>query len=379
MPRKVLHIITGLSDGGAEAVLTRLCLNSQEAKHVVISLTDEGKYGLQLSQSGVPVHCLGMNAGRPSLFKFFKLIRLIRVEKPDLVQTWMYHADFFGGLASRLAGVKQVFWGIRRSTLEKDKASRLTVLIARLCAYLSRVVPQKIICCAHEALEVHASLGYQRSKMLVISNGYDLSHFRPNVVAGQKIRDEFGIEVDQFLLGMVGRYDPVKDHGNLLDALALVKKEGFKVRCILVGRGLSADNAFLFDKIITLGLKDSVFLAGARVDIPAIMNALDLHVLASSSEGFPNVLAEAMACGTPCISTDVGDAREILADNDCICPPRDSRALAERLIKMYREARDDPHAWQARSISVSQKISTKYSLQKMVSAYEACWFGSVNS
>ena len=215
--------------------------------------------------------------------------------------------------------------------------------------------------------------------MLVISNGYDLSHFRPNVVAGPKIRDEFGIEVDQFLLGMVGRYDPVKDHGNLLDALALVKKEGFKVRCILVGRGLSADNAFLFDKIITLGLKDSVFLAGARVDIPAIMNALDLHVLASSSEGFPNVLAEAMACGTPCISTDVGDAREILADNDCICPPRDSRALAERLIKMYREARDDPHAWQARSISVSQKISTKYSLQKMVSAYEACWFGSVNS
>ena len=152
MTRKVLHIITGLSDGGAEAVLTRLCLNSQEAKHVVISLTDEGKYGLQLSQSGVPVHCLGMNAGRPSLFKFFKLIRLIRVEKPDLVQTWMYHADFFGGLASRLAGVKQVFWGIRRSTLEKDKASRLTVLIARLCAYLSRVVPQKIICCAHEAL-----------------------------------------------------------------------------------------------------------------------------------------------------------------------------------------------------------------------------------
>lgn len=378
MPRKVLHIITGLGDGGAEGVLTRLCLNSQEAKHVVISLTDGGKYGSQLSQDGVPVHCLGMNAGRPSLFKFFKLIRLIRVEQPDLVQTWMYHADFFGGLASRLAGVKLVFWGVRRSRLEKDKASRLTVLIAYLCAYLSRFVPQNIICCAHEALEVHASLGYQRSKMLVISNGYDLSRFRPNAGAGQKIRSEFGIGEDQFLLGMVGRYDPVKDHGNLLDALALVKKEGLKVRCILVGRGVSADNAFLFNRVDALDLKDSVILAGARTDIPAIMNALDLHILASSSEGFPNVLAEAMACGTPCVSTDVGDAREVLADSDCICPPRDSRALAERIIKMYKEALGDPTAWQTRSISVRQKVASKYSLQKMVSSYETCWFGSVN-
>lgn len=376
MPRKVLHIITGLNDGGAEGVLTRLCLNSQQAKHVVISLMDEGKYGAQLSKGGVPVHCLGMNTGRPSIFKFFKLIRLIRAEQPDLVQTWMYHADFLGGLAARLAGVKRVFWGVRRSTLEKDKASRLTLLIARLCAHLSRFVPQNIICCAKEALEVHATLGYQRSKMLVISNGYDLSCFKPNSAAGQQVRSELGLGARQFLSGMVGRYDPVKDHGNLLGALALVKKEGFEVNCILVGRGLTTDNSALLDEINAFGLQDNITLAGPRTDIPAVMNALDLHILASSSEGFPNVLAEAMACGTPCVSTDVGDAREILEDGDCLCPPRDSKALAGRIIKMYQESRDDPRAWQARSIAVNQKVSAKYSLPNMVAAYEACWFDS---
>lgn len=374
MSKKVLHIITGLSDGGAEGVLTRLCLNSHQAKHVVVSLMDEGKYGAQLKMGGVPVHCLGMNPGKPSLFKFFKLIRLIRAEQPDVVQTWMYHADFLGGLAARLAGVRWVFWGVRRSTLEKDKASRLTILIARLCGYLSGFIPQNIICCAHNALEVHASIGYQRSKMRVIPNGYDLSRFKPDVAARQQLRNELGLDSNQFLSGMVGRYDPVKDHVNLLKALVLVKKEGLDVHCVLVGQGLTADNAVLVEEINALGLESNITLAGQKANIPAVMNALDLHILASSSEGFPNVLAEAMACGAPCVSTDVGDAREILDDSECTCPPRDSRALAGLIIKMVKEWQDNPQAWQARRVAVSQKIAAKYSLQTMVGAYEACWF-----
>lgn len=110
MTEKVVHIITGLNDGGAEGVLTRLCLHSEQVQHVVISLMDDGKYGPLLARSGVTVHCLGMNPGKPSIVRLFRLIRLIRAEQPDAVQTWMYHADLLGGISARLAGVRRVFW-----------------------------------------------------------------------------------------------------------------------------------------------------------------------------------------------------------------------------------------------------------------------------
>src|SRR5690606_1321067 len=120
-------------------------------------------------------------------FNFFKLINLIKADRPDVVQTWMYHADLLGGIAARLAGVRRVFWGIRHSILEKGKSKRSTILIARLCGMLSRWIPEKIICCAHKALEVHADIGYDSSKLLVISNGYDLTRFKSDSIAGAAV------------------------------------------------------------------------------------------------------------------------------------------------------------------------------------------------
>jgi glycosyltransferase involved in cell wall biosynthesis len=372
--KKVLHIITGLNDGGAEGVLTRLCLHSKKVQPVVISLMNDGKYGPLLAQSGIAIHCLGMNPGRPSVLRFFRLVRLIRREQPDVVQTWMYHADLLGGIAARLAGVRRVFWGIRHSTLEKGKSKRSTIMIARLCALLSSWVPEKIICCAKKAQDVHADIGYSARKLRVIPNGYDLSRFRSDAVEGAKVRAELGLGSNDFIIGNVGRFDPLKDHFNLLQALARVAERKIPFRCLLIGKGLSPDNDDLVKNIAELGLQDSVLLVGQRSDVPAVMNSLDLHVLSSLSEGFPNVLAEAMACGTPCVSTDVGDALEILGDQEACCPARDSRALAEVIIKLAREKQHSPSAWQARKITSSDRIAEKFSIKAMVEAYEACWF-----
>ena len=371
--KKVLHIITGLSDGGAEGVLTRLCLHSKQAEHTVISLMDAGKYGPILTEAGITVHCLGMNPGKPSVFKFFKLIRLIKTEQPDVVQTWMYHADLLGGIAARLAGVKRVFWGVRHSTLEKGKSTPLTLWIARLCALLSKWVPEKIICCANKALTVHEDIGYDASKLLMIPNGYDLLRFKQYATEDAGLRNELGFSADEFAIGKVGRFDLQKDHFNLLRALALAAQE-VSVKCLLIGKGLSPDNDALMARIAALGLEDRVVLAGQRKDIPSVMNALDLHVLSSSSEGFPNVLAEAMACGTPCISTNVGDAMEILGDASLCCPAQDSRALADLIIKMAKVWQQDPTAWQARQMASVQRIAARFSIEGMVDAYEACWF-----
>jgi glycosyltransferase involved in cell wall biosynthesis len=371
---KVFHVITGLDDGGAEAVLTGLCLHSKQVEHTVVSLKDLGKYGPILTEAGVTVHCLGMKRGKPSVFKFLKLIRLIKTGQPDVVQTWMYHANLMGGIAARLAGVKRVFWGIHHSTLEKGKSTPLTLWIARLCALLSKWVPEKIVCCANKALNVHEGIGYDASKLLMIPNGYDLLRFKQNAPAGAKIRNELGLGTEEFVVGNVGRFDPLKDHFNLLQALALVARE-VRVKCLLVGKGLSPDNNALMARIAALGLEDGVVLAGQRKDIPSVMNALDLHALSSSSEGFPNVLAEAMACGTSCVSTNVGDAKEILGDASLCCPAENPRALADLIIRLVKESQQDPKAWQVRKIANAQRIAARFSIQGMVDAYEACWFG----
>src|SRR5690606_18379011 len=373
---KVLHVITGLNDGGAEAVLYRLITKSPEQDHTVVSLMNEGKYGPLLEDLGVRVVCLGMNPGKPSIRRFWKLMRLIRAEAPDVVQTWMYHSDLFGGLAARMAGGKKIFWGIHHSTLEKGEAKRTTIVVAKVLALLSHIVPERIVCCAKKSLEVHSDIGYSRNKLLVIPNGYDLSKFMVDEHSGSQVRASLGISPETFLLGKVGRYDPFKDHDNLLSALFQLQLSGVDSNCLLVGRGLTSENSELIARITELGLGDKIILAGQRTDIPAIMNALDLHVLSSSSEGFPNVLAEAMACGTPAVSTDVGDAGEIIGDPASLCPPRNPKALSELMLAMHSEWLERPDDWAERRIRCVEHIKNNFSIERMVAAYEQCWFGN---
>lgn len=373
MHRKVLHVITGLGDGGAEGVLARLCVNSDKAEHVIVSLTDEGKYAFILRQSGIKVESLGMNPGRPSVGSFIRLIKLIRAEKPDVVQTWMYHADLIGGLAAKFAGRKRVFWGVRQSTLNRDTAKRSTILVAKLCARLSYFLPEKVICCAKKARQVHADLGYCNSKMLVIPNGYDLYRLKPDNNAREQVRDELGVSREETLLGMVGRFHPQKDHGNLLEALSLLKKWGYSFRCVLVGTGMEVNNQTLLEMIASLELENFVLLAGPRTDIPDVMNALDLHVLSSRSEGFPNVVAEAMACGTPAVSTDVGDAASIIGETGFTCFDRQPDALAKSLMLLVDEKRKHPNRWEERCRSCRERISEQYSIERTVRLYESAW------
>lgn len=372
---KVLHVITGLNDGGAEAVLYRLITKSSGPTHTVVSLMDMGKYGPLLEDLGVKVFCLGMNPGKPSVRRFWQLKRLIRAEAPDVVQTWMYHSDLFGGVAAKMAGVKKIFWGIHHSTLDKGKAKRTTIAIAKVSAGLSRIVPEKIVCCAKKSLEVHRDIRYSPNKLMVIPNGYDLSKFMVDKQSGSQLRASLGIGPETFLLGKVGRYDPFKDHENLLSALYELQLLGVDFKCLLVGRGLTSENQELMARITELGLIDRVILAGQRTDIPAVMNALDLHVLSSSSEGFPNVLAEAMACGTPAVSTDVGDAGEIVGDPALLCPPRNPKALSELMLAMHSEWLEQPDVWAGRRIRCVEHIKSNFSIERMVAAYEECWFG----
>nr|WP_255592651.1 glycosyltransferase [Bordetella sp. BOR01] len=371
---RVTHIITGLGQGGAESVLFRLATYpEQRVRHTVVSLTDEGVYGARLRAAGVTVHALGMPRGRLTLDGFLGLRRLLAQDRPDAVQTWMYHADLIGGLAARLAGVRALAWGIRNSGAHLERSSRSARLVLQLCALLSGRVPAAIVCAARDAAVRHEQYGYRADRLVVIANGYDLSRYQPDPPAGQRMRQLWQVADGTPLVGCVARWDPLKDHANLLGAVASLVRSGRDrgLQCVLVGRGMSPGNADLAALIDSHGLRGRILLAGPSDDVPAVMNALDLHVLSSCAEGFPNVVAEAMACGTPCVVTDVGDAAHIVGATAPVVPPEQSQALAQGMAA----ALDDIAARGREAVGAPgrARVLAEFDLARMVASYEAVW------
>jgi glycosyltransferase involved in cell wall biosynthesis len=367
----ICHIITGLNDGGAEAVLYRLCKHDASNQHQVVSLSGYGKYGPMLEALGVSVTTLNMSSWRPSPLAFIRLVRLLRREEPDFVQTWMYHADLFGGLAARTAGIKNVVWGIRQTILEPGTSKKKTIWIAGVLATLSWRLPAKIIVCAQRAMDVHEELGYDRTKMRFIPNGYDLAEFQPSRDPQGYFRAILNVSTTSPLIGVVGRFDPYKDHLNLLDALVILRNRGISFQCLFVGSGLDQSNSKLVASIAERGLAGSLLLLGQRADIPKIMNALDVFVLPSYAEAFPNVVAEAMACETPCVVTDVGDTAYIVGDTGWVVPPRSSERLADAIEVALNELGSQAYA--ERRTAARKRIEENFDIDIMVRRYNDIW------
>lgn len=329
----VLYIITGLSTGGAETMLLKLLERIDRRRYVpmVVSLTTLGEIGPRIAALGIPVQALGMAPAFPSPIRLLRLIRLIRRIRPDIIHTWMYHADLLGGLAARLAGVKAVAWCIRNSNLDRDKTSFTTRAVVGACAPLSKWLPSKILTCSENARDVHVACGYAAKKMVLVPNGFDLTRFKPDEQARKKIRAELGLDEATPLVGLIGRFDPQKNHAGFIEAAGLLHRQMPQVHFVLAGKGVDQDNPALKLTMNSAGVAANIHLLGLRSDIPALMAALDVLASSSYGEAFPNVLGEAMACGVPCVVTDVGDSAFIIGDTGIVVASGDMVGLAAGL------------------------------------------------
>lgn len=362
-------IITGLSTGGAETMLLKLLqgLDRRRFTPEVISLTSLGEIGPRLQAMGIPVWALGMRPGRPDARCFWALVRHLRQSAPDVVHTWMYHADLLGGLAARLAGVRALAWGIRHSNLAPKYNKRTTLLVVKGCALLSRWVPRHILTCSERARSVHVAAGYHADKMVLIANGFDLTRFVPDVEARFSVRAELGLPPDTPLVGVVARDDPQKNHLGFLQAAAAVQSAMPQCHFVLAGQGIDASHPAIGQAIAQAGLQNHVHLLGRREDVPRLMAALDVLASPSHGEAFPNVLGEAMACEVPCVVTDVGDSAEIVGDTGRVVAAADMGDMALQLLAVLKMPPEQRHALGGRARA---RVQERYELGDVTRRYE---------
>lgn len=324
---KVLHIISGLKVGGAEMMLYRLILSSRDGqyKHLVVSLDSVGEMRRRFEEAGIELFAFDFR--NSPIFHFIGLVRLIRRIRPDIVQTWLYHADLIGGLAAHVAGLHKVIWGVRTTDISAS-GSFNTRMVRWLCSRMSYWIPKKIVCAAEAAKQSHLLLGYDEKKMVVVPNGYDFSRLCATSEARRLLRIQYGIEKTELVIGSLGRFNDIKDQENFVRAAYLLIPKFRNLRFLMVGRGVDWANSKLVSWVNNCGCKDRFILLGEREDVPQCLAAMDIFCLHSRNEAFPNVLVEAMSMGLPCVSTDVGDASIILAGNGVVVPKENPLALA---------------------------------------------------
>lgn len=370
--KRVVHIITSLNDGGAEALLYRICTSPHPPlEHIVISLTDMGKYGPLLKRDDIITFSLEIRSFFTLFQGFFKLLKLLNSIKPYSVQTWLYHADFLGGICAKLSGVPHIFWGVHNTKLNWKHSSLSSLILVRLLSVLSYFIPEKIFFCAKSAQQVHANLGYCPHKLITIYNGYDVDYFKPDIVSRKRERLLYHIAETTFFIGMVARFSPQKDHDTFLKALLHLRRENLTFRCIIVGHNVTQ----LKEQIRMYGLEEYVILQESRMDIKNIFNAIDVLVLSSEyGEAFPNVIAEAMSCGTPCIATDVGDVQFMIGESGIVVPIKKPSALAAALLSLNRK-KQSLEEWEKLKKLARQRVSNNFNFCSMLKKYLSWWSG----
>lgn len=366
---KVFHIITGLSTGGAERALYNLLAGGLAESDVVavLSLGDEGTFGPRIQALDVPVYALGMRRGVPGPAALWRLSRVVKRLKPDIIQGWMYHGNLAASVAARMVpGMRPaVVWNIRQSLYSLDAEKPLTRFVICANRWLS-CSADAIVYNSRLSRAQHEAFGFSSQQGQVIPNGFDTGHLLPDPDRKLEVRRMLGIPQGVTVIGHVARFHPMKNHASFLHATVEVMRQQSGVICLLAGREVNLENPSLVG-IVPPDLEARFHFLGERDDVPDLIQAMDLLCLSSGwGEGFPNVLGEAMALGVPCVATDVGDSCDIVGETGIIVPPSDSAALARGLLDMVTRSAEERAALGQKARG---RIEARYMLPKVVNWY----------
>ena len=366
---KIMHIITSLEANGAQLMMLRLAEKMKENGYIikVISLTSKNKISENLKINGIELSVINFESLN-LIYNLYILGKEIKKFNPNVVQTWMYHGDLIGGCIAKLVGVKLIFWNIRHSDVDKKGMKITTRIIARICAFLSKIIPTKIICNSQKAINIHKKIGYKKSKFIYIPNGFNLAKIYQSTEKKLNIRKKLKLKKDTLLIGTIGRFHKQKDYPTIIKAAKYIfdkkKKNIFFLFC---GDNIDYQNKELCFLLKKYKLQNKVKLLGYRKDIHNIIFELDLLVSSSSyGEGFPNVIGEAMSLSIPCIATDVGDSKMIIRDSKYIVQPENSKKLAELILDFCKLSKNE-----RKIIGIKNKkiIEKNYSIEKVFKTY----------
>ena len=348
---------------------------SASINHQVICLGRDGPVGEKIRQSGVTVRNLKINPKFPNALKLFTLRKWLKAAAPDIVQTWMYHANLFGGIVAKFTDDIPVVWSIRQDIRDRSWIKPSTNWVINMGSRLARVIPDKIISVSERAVSSHVKNGYPNEKFTVIPNGFNTSVFLPNPSARKSVRDELGLEKSVKLVGFFARDHPVKDHKTFLRAAQLVHKRLPNLHFMLCGTGIDNNNRELIREIEQAGLNNFVHVLGLREDIPRLYAALDIYTISSLSEGLPSSVGEAMACGVPCVVTNVGDAAKLVGDTGITVLPGSPTDLADGWIKLLASL-------EKRGLALSKaardRIIENFGFEKMLKNYDRIYVELTN-
>lgn len=370
---RIIHVISNLGIGGAETMLVRLIREhaGKSISHSVVSFLPGGVYAEVLRELGCEVVELEGQRSLRSAALLRPLGAALARARPDLVQGWMYHGNVAASLAAMLGYHRApVLWGIRQ-TLERLADNRPLTRGFILAGSALGFHPHRIVYNSTVAAEQHEAYWYPRRKRVTIYNGVDTRRFRPNVAARLAARAGLGLAPDAEVIGRVARNDPMKDHATLFKAFERLAARRPRAHLVVIGTGMDTSDRELAQLANFTGAPERVHFLGPQFKLEDLVPAFDVAVSSSRmSEGFQNVLAEAMACGVPAISTNIGEARTIIADLSRLVPRLDPDALAAAVTAIL-----DLSAEQRRQMGRRdrERIEAKFEIGTAAAGFEQMW------
>ena len=314
---------------------------------------------------------------KKNFFNFIKKIlilrKFIKKQNPDIIQSWMYHSNFITLFIPKIF-YEKTFWNIRHSELNIKISKKLTIIISIICGLFSKLVPKKIIYCSEKSVKFHENLHfYNKNKTTLIYNGYSDKTYYPSSYISLKFRKKNKIQKTDVILGFAGRYARQKNIPALLIAFSKIIKNYNNVYLYMVGEGIDTENKELNSIILDLKIKKKVFFLKKQKNLLEFYNGIDLLLLTSHSESFPNVIAESMLCSTPVLSSNVGCSKEIINDCGFIIMKNDYLSILGGLKKGIDIFKNKKIKWKLLKRNSRLQIKKNFSITRMENEYLKKW------